>query len=960
MANYSVLKAAVEAVVKTNGNEEITGANLQSTLESIIDSLGAGYQFVGVATTSTSPGTPDENVFYIAPAGTYENFGTSYTVKAGFLGVFRYNGSWSKSMVEIFNAIQNGVLNVNLLDGYNYLSTFTLAEAVVAVPSDLRYAAKGIAFRNSTGGTTLAFFNNSAYSSGWTTLSNWVVYDQPVSNLYFTEKGQRVGKTGWLQTDASREASMFIPVKAGNVMDVSVYYSTNNISACYVYDAAFNALGEYVFTGQSGQFAAILAMDDVITQYSTAAYVRFSSNLNKGYILSNDVSLVKTILSLSPQYNSVGAKYMFVYTGRIDKNGQFVSFNGYEATDFVPLISDGTYRVRVYYGPTAISACYAYDENCQPLGEYIFTGQSGSFTATLIASDVISQYPTARYVRLTATAGDGYVNYIGVNEIYRGLSVLRDSTTKLQEKMDGLDSVMIEQAAEYDALNSYRERQLRQEYMDKVEDGYVGKWYGVEWTEGDNPDNVTAIYSTGDSSLHTTLPIQNKMRRCVTKDNIVQYYLNASNSELKADGTSAVLDGTDGNVMVEIPEFFYKVEDETSDNTRTIRIKISEDAFPDFIFSPKRYTSAYEATIDRTSGYLASVCTTYFTRQTSEEVKTESGNFIQGTAVSRGTQKTARRNGHSSNASDYRGGTNNSTYDEYEDPTDADFSRNQLGLPVANMNRKKIREACADHQFGYLYDTQRVLYMLIQVEFKTRNIQKSISNGGLGYGATQYPSYNAYESFFKPQGGISVLPCGITNALGNSSGEVYYLMENVPISQSGSGSEITYTFGNVWMPCMSYRGVEHYYGHMYKIADQVDCMTGETTGYVDGHEDDSYWSLHDVTWWYEKNPYLAKLIISSDKNLLGTWNFPCHIMTVSSLMMGKNGHVLHIGATGKDYTKYYCDCSELDSKTGQKKYITFNGRIVSSTLVGNHFIVAYNTINGGDSRPSDGTRLDHF
>lgn len=101
MANYSVLKAAVEAVVKTNGNEEITGANLQSTLEFIIDSLGAEYQFVGVATTSTSPGTPDENVAYIGGPGTYSNFGSSITVPIGSVCLFKYNGSWSRTTILI-------------------------------------------------------------------------------------------------------------------------------------------------------------------------------------------------------------------------------------------------------------------------------------------------------------------------------------------------------------------------------------------------------------------------------------------------------------------------------------------------------------------------------------------------------------------------------------------------------------------------------------------------------------------------------------------------------------------------------------------------------------------------------------------------------------------------------------------------------------------------------------------
>lgn len=76
MANYATLKAAIQQVVKTNGKNKITGALLQQSLLSMINSLGVGYQFVGIATPSTNPGTPDQKVFYIANGkGTYTNFG---------------------------------------------------------------------------------------------------------------------------------------------------------------------------------------------------------------------------------------------------------------------------------------------------------------------------------------------------------------------------------------------------------------------------------------------------------------------------------------------------------------------------------------------------------------------------------------------------------------------------------------------------------------------------------------------------------------------------------------------------------------------------------------------------------------------------------------------------------------------------------------------------------------------
>ena len=76
MANWSDLKASVAEVIKTNGNQEITGAVLQNVLNNIISNVGENASFVGVATPSTNPGTPDGNVFYIASeSGTYSNFG---------------------------------------------------------------------------------------------------------------------------------------------------------------------------------------------------------------------------------------------------------------------------------------------------------------------------------------------------------------------------------------------------------------------------------------------------------------------------------------------------------------------------------------------------------------------------------------------------------------------------------------------------------------------------------------------------------------------------------------------------------------------------------------------------------------------------------------------------------------------------------------------------------------------
>ena len=76
MGNYEQLKQAVSSVIKNNGNMEITGDILQNTLLSIISTVGGNATFAGIATPETNPGTPDQNVFYLASKpGVYTNFG---------------------------------------------------------------------------------------------------------------------------------------------------------------------------------------------------------------------------------------------------------------------------------------------------------------------------------------------------------------------------------------------------------------------------------------------------------------------------------------------------------------------------------------------------------------------------------------------------------------------------------------------------------------------------------------------------------------------------------------------------------------------------------------------------------------------------------------------------------------------------------------------------------------------
>ena len=96
------LKNAINAVIKTNDNQEITGLIMQNVLNTMINSLGANATFAGVATPTTSPGTPDGPVFYITGThGQYSNF-NNVSFNSGELAIFLWNGTeWSFEVINL-------------------------------------------------------------------------------------------------------------------------------------------------------------------------------------------------------------------------------------------------------------------------------------------------------------------------------------------------------------------------------------------------------------------------------------------------------------------------------------------------------------------------------------------------------------------------------------------------------------------------------------------------------------------------------------------------------------------------------------------------------------------------------------------------------------------------------------------------------------------------------------------
>ena len=292
--------------------------------------------------------------------------------------------------------------------------------------------------------------------------------------------------------------------------------------------------------------------------------------------------------------------------------------------------------------------------------------------------------------------------------------------------------------------------------------------YGIERDYTNSSPNCIRI---GNLDLHRSLPIQSKMKGCLLDDdgNVVEYLP-------EDDWTTATRDGSKGQVMVEIPTHYRKFE---TKGTKYI-VRLSEYPLFGYHQVPKMYVSAYEASIERSSGKLCSV-------------------------VNYGI--------------DYRGGNNNANYDG--------TYCSLLGRPVTTINRTMFRSAARKRNTTnvswncYLYHVHKALFWLFTVEYAQLNSQMDYNSeltsegfrqGGLGAGvsdwsSSDWPTFNNYNPF---------VPCGFTDTIGNSTGVVAYTAYNE------DGSELKTS--NV----PRYRGVENPFGHIWKWVDGINVRISPT------------------------------------------------------------------------------------------------------------------------------------
>ena len=293
--------------------------------------------------------------------------------------------------------------------------------------------------------------------------------------------------------------------------------------------------------------------------------------------------------------------------------------------------------------------------------------------------------------------------------------------------------------------------------------------YGVRHTIGNSSPDLTRI---GESSLHRDLPVQSLMRRCVVNNTgDVVYYLGANDSTKKEDGTSAVLNGNDGQVMVEVPEHYRKTTLNAAQGYMDIEISLFP--FDGAFLVPRYLVSAYEAALDRDNNILSSVVNT-----------------------------TTR----------YRGGNNTAEWDA--------TYRSLLGMPATSISLTNFRTYGKNRGTGwgcYDWNMHCDIFWLFAIEYATLNSQKTFNEsltaegyhqGGLGAGVSNFSNWSTYNS------ANPFIPCGFTNSLGNKTGVKTFTLTAEQAEAYGSEHSES-------VP--SYRGIENPFGHIWKWADGLLC-----------------------------------------------------------------------------------------------------------------------------------------
>lgn len=197
------------AVIYDNNVSGLTAVNVKGALDELVMRLKDEFSYKGIAQPTTNPGTPDQNVFYLAGEGTYANF-SNISVDKGELAVLHWNGTWSKQSLKV--GLPPNELNISYLfptNGDGGTNLYTLAEAIAQVP--VEYHVYGL---------KVSFINESGVSETWEFLGN----DWNIDN--FSEVGARIISKVTNKVAGGQVTDVFL---FENLEDVEYIISANKV-----------------------------------------------------------------------------------------------------------------------------------------------------------------------------------------------------------------------------------------------------------------------------------------------------------------------------------------------------------------------------------------------------------------------------------------------------------------------------------------------------------------------------------------------------------------------------------------------------------------------------------------------------------------------------------------------------------------------------------------------------------
>ena len=301
-------------------------------------------------------------------------------------------------------------------------------------------------------------------------------------------------------------------------------------------------------------------------------------------------------------------------------------------------------------------------------------------------------------------------------------------------------------------------------------------------------DSVSDTYEG--VSENSTTPVHLGMRRCLLLDDgAVNYYLDPDDSTLKEDGTPAVLDGTDGMVMVEIPKFWVKVETLPGG-----RVKRSLSSIPrsGFVLHP-------EFAVGGTFGYDSSLGMWHYMNHTAERPYTYVSAYLASV--------------YSESASEYIDGLNLDNNTSRVNITTDKLASVSGKYPMVGLNLDNFRQLARNRGPGWCQQTiwqlsaLQWLFWSEYQDFKSQEVTGLEGNVNQSYPASSSSQTDSPHSV-----------AGKSNLIGNSTGGI-----NAPS-------------GNRDVAWMSYRGVEHLWGNCYIWCDGVYVTARQYRVSVDNDE----------------------------------------------------------------------------------------------------------------------------